>query len=157
MPNTKTANTALLNDLIRINNDRIEEYQTAKRQWQDMDEDTIDLFSEMIGQSRHFVAGLKAELAKNTEAGAININSAGNVYRNWMDINKSIASNEWQNVMNAFELRETAAQKAYEAALCYGDITEEMRSVIQLQKSELWDSYFLIKKFRDRKVLSKTA
>lgn len=150
------ANIQVLTDLIRINYDRIEEYQVAKKNVDATDEDIIDLFSEMIGQSRHFLASLKAELMKAGVNIIPGIVVTGQLYSNWVDINESINSNEWHHILNAFELRENAAQKAYEAALFATDLTEDMQSMIRLQKSELWDSYFLIKKFRDTKALVKT-
>lgn len=149
-------NRQVLNDLVRINYDRIEEYQAAKKDVAEMDEDIIDLFSEMIGQSRHFLAGLKAELMKAGEKNIPGNIITGQLYSNWVDINASINGNEWHHILNAFELRENAAQKAYEAALCVTQLTEDMQSMIRLQKSELWDSYFLIKKFRDTRALVKT-
>ncbi len=149
------SNTQVMTDLIRINYDRIEGYQAAKKELDEMDEDMNDLFTEMIGQSRHFLAGLKSELMK---AGEKSIpGNTGQLYSNWVDINASINSNEWHHILNAFELRESAAQKAYEAALCATDLTEDMKSMIRLQKSELWDSYFLIKKSRDTRALRKTG
>ncbi len=149
-------NTQVLTDLIRINYDRIEGYQAAKKELDEMDEDMNDLFTEMIGQSRHFLAGLKSELMK---AGEKNMNgnmATGHLYSNWVDINASINNNEWYHILNAFELKENAAQKAYEAALCVTGLTEDMQSMIGLQKSELWDSYFLIKKSRDTRALVKS-
>lgn len=149
------SNIQVLTDLIRINYDRIEGYQAAKKELDEIDEDMNDLFTEMIGQSRHFLAGLKSELVK---AGEKNIPaSTGRLYSNWVDMNASINSNEWHHILNAFELRESAAQKAYEAALCATELTEDMKSMIRLQKSELWDSYFLIKKSRDNRALIKAG
>ncbi len=153
---TSMTNVQVLNDLVRINYDRIEGYQAAKKSVDEIDDDIIDLFTEMIGQSRHFLASLKAELMK---AGEKNMpgNLTGQLYSNWLDINASINCNVWHHILNAFELRESAAQKAYESALCMTDLTEDMKSMIRLQKSELWDSYFLIKKFRDKRALVRTA
>lgn len=148
------ASSQVLSDLIRINYDRIERYQAAKKEVDEQDEDMIDLFSEMIGQSRHFLAGLKSELAKISENTNTGVKTSGSLYSNWVDINASINSNEWHHILNAFELRENAAQKAYESALCVTDLTEEMKSMIRLQKSELWDSYFLIKKSRDKRAIA---
>lgn len=149
------SNIQVLTDLIRINYDRIEGYQAAKKELDEIDEDMNDLFTEMIGQSRHFLASLKSELVK---AGEKNIPaSTGQLYSNWTDINASINSNEWHHILNAFELRESAAQKAYEAALCATDLTEDIKSMIRLQKSELWDSYFLIKKSRDTRAVVRSC
>lgn len=151
--NKNAASTQVLSDLIRINYDRIERYQAAKEEVDVHDEDMIDLFTEMIGQSRHFLAGLKAELMKMDKS-IPGTKDSGPLYRNWADVTASINSNEWHHILNAFELRENAAQKAYESALHASDLSEDMKSMIRLQKSELWDSYFLIKKSRDKRALA---
>jgi len=74
----------ILNDLVKINNDRIEGYKTAVGELDHDDADLKSLFDRMIAQSMM----LKSDLAEEIEVlhGDIETGTTGNgkIYRAWM-------------------------------------------------------------------------
>src|SRR5690606_36266965 len=76
-----TSNTAeVLNDLIKINNDRIEGYQKAIEQLESNDTDLNNLFTGFIVQSRELKSALESEV--NTLGGEIEkgTTASGKIY-----------------------------------------------------------------------------
>jgi uncharacterized protein (TIGR02284 family) len=146
-----TENTIdVLNDLIRINNDRIEGYTKAEKETEKGNADLISTFQEMISQSNENVKDLRALIMKYNGTVATGTTALGQIYRAWMDVKDSLSTNERKTVLSACEFGEDAAQKAYRKALDENGLGEEARSLIALQKNRLHDSHDLIKSLRDR-------
>lgn len=140
----------VLNDLVRINHDRVEGYTKAE---QNTDKDNFDLlstFAKMKDQSNNYLQDLSALVIKYGGEVAEDSTTMGKIYRTWMDVQNAFTSDDRQVVLNECEFGEDAAQKAYKMALDETDITDEARSLITVQKSALKDSHDLIKAYRDR-------
>ncbi len=140
----------VLNDLVRINHDRIEGYTKAE---QNTDKDNFDListFGKMKNQSNDYLLDLSALVIKYGGEVAEDSTTMGKIYRTWMDVQNAFTSDERQVVLNECEFGEDAAQKAYKMALDETELTEEARSLIAMQKNALKDSHDLIKAHRDR-------
>ncbi len=76
----------ILNDLILINNDRVEGYQKAIDLLKDENADLKLLFQQKVNQSTRLKSELKqivAETGNKVETGTTN---SGKVYRVWMDV-----------------------------------------------------------------------
>jgi uncharacterized protein (TIGR02284 family) len=146
-----TENTIdVLNDLILINNDRIEGYTKAVKETDRENADLVKTFREMISQSNENAKGLKALVIKYNGTVATGTTAMGKIYRAWMDVKDSLSTNERKSVLAACEFGEDAAQKAYRTALDENGLGEEARSLIALQKNKLHDSHDLIRSLRDR-------
>jgi uncharacterized protein (TIGR02284 family) len=105
-----------LNDLVRINNDRIEGYGKAARQVKRNDLLKM-LFQEKAAHSRKFVLELKQYIQ---EAGGNQTNAttlSGKIYRGWMDIKNTFRPGNAPTILDSCEFGEEAALKAYELAL----------------------------------------
>lgn len=149
--NTVNNNTCdVLNDLIRINNDRIEGYQKASEEAKDNAVELGNTFENMINQSRNYVSDLSNLVTKYGGTLATGTTAMGKVYRAWMDVQITFSANDKKNILNACEFGEDAAQKAYRKALEEIELGEEARSLIAKQKNLLKDSHDLIKSYRDR-------
>jgi uncharacterized protein (TIGR02284 family) len=140
-----------LNDLIRINNDRIEGYEKAINETKDIDVDLKTLFRRMADQSRQNKAELIQEVQK--KGGNADTNSttnSGKIYRTWMSVKATFSGKDRKSVLAACEFGEDAAQKAYQEAL-ESDATMDVdvRQMIVKQKSNLKESHDLIKRHRD--------
>ncbi|MFT3682100.1 MAG: PA2169 family four-helix-bundle protein [Ferruginibacter sp.] len=142
----------VLNDLVKINNDRVAGYEKAKERAGGMQLDIIRLFNEMIDQSHLFADRLQSEILAYGGEVEKGTTIMGKVYRAWMDLKVTFSGDDRQSILNSCELGEDAAQKAYDSALEEEDITESAISLILLQKSELRDAHDRVKKFRDNKV-----
>ncbi len=140
----------VLNDLIKINNDRIEGYERGIKEAKDLDVDLIAVFNEMGDQSRKYVAQLVQEVGRLGGEAASDTTVSGKVYRVWMDLKAAITGKDRETVLGNCEYGEDVAQRAYEAALeSDAYMSTEIRQLITTQKSSLKESHDLIKKYRD--------
>ena len=142
----------VLNDLIRINNDRIEGYTKAEKESVDNTPDLISTFQDMVRQSKEYVSDLKATVLKTGGTVAEGSTFMGKIYRTWMDLRIAFSADDRKNILASCEFGEDAAQKAYKMALNETDLTEDARTLITVQKGELKNSHDLIKKYRDQQV-----
>jgi uncharacterized protein (TIGR02284 family) len=139
-----------LNDLIKINNDRIEGYEKAiKESAPDANNDS--LFDRMIEQSTTIRGELMDEVRRiggnSTKSDTTN---SGKLYRMWMDVKSTFAWNSKTSVLELCEFGEDAAQKSYKESLASADeMADGTRELIMAQKNRLKESHDLIKTKRD--------
>lgn len=139
-----------LNDLIKINNDRISGYQKAIEELKDSkDADLKMLFGQMITESE----GYKNELAQlvSTYGGEISEGTtmSGKLYRTWMDVKAVFTGGDRKTVLNNCEAGEDAALKAYQMALDDKDVMPATKDLIAKQHQALLVSHNKIKALRD--------
>lgn len=140
----------VLNDLIRINNDRIEGYQRANKEARDIDVDLRAIFTRMADESRQYAAELIQEVVKLGGEPAEGTTASGKIYRAWMDVKATFTGHDRQSVLASCEFGEDAAQKAYNTALeSDAEMTADVRQLIANQKASLKTSHDVIKKYRD--------
>ncbi len=140
--------TEVLNDLLKINNDRIEGYKKANKETED--EDLKNLFEDMEEESEEIVNALTKEIAElggTPDAGETT--NSGKIYRAWMDVKATFNGKDRKGILNACEFGEDAAQKAYNTALKDDELPLGIRSLIKSQQIELKLSHDSIKKLRD--------
>jgi uncharacterized protein (TIGR02284 family) len=141
----------VLNDLIRINNDRVEGYQKAISNTGEGDSDLRNLFTRMADESKNYLRELKNQVQRLGGEPASGTTSSGKVYRVWMDVKSGFSGSDRKSVLEECEYGEDAAQKAYDKALDPdNDLSPEVRSLIQQEKVGLRASHDTIKSYRDR-------
>jgi len=140
----------VLNDLIKINNDRIVGYEKAIAELPVADVDLKALFNSLVEQSER----LKTELQQHISAWENKVEeqttASGKIYRMWMDVKQTFAVNDRKAVLESCEYGEDAAQKAYREAEKEEGITTPARALIANQKTQLLASHDHIKQLRDR-------
>ncbi len=141
--------TGVLNDLILINNDRIEGYQRAKEELKEGNEDLKSLFTDMIEESHKLKMALATEVASSGEDIEQGTTNSGKIYRAWMDVKAAFSGNDRKAVLENCEFGEDAAQKAYQMALKEDDLPGHIHSLISDQKATLRVSHDKIKALRD--------
>ena len=147
-------NTAeVLNDLIQINNDRIEGYQKAIEQLEPTDTDLINLFTGFVTQSQELKSALQNEVSSLGEEIDTGTTASGKIYRAWMDIKAAFTGHDRQTALNNCEFGEDAAQKAYRTAETTDDLLPNARMLITNQKMELKSSHDKVKLLRDSEKL----
>jgi len=140
----------VLNDLIRINNDRVVGYERAIKESKDLDVDLIAIFNQMADQSRKYTAELTQQVTRLGGDPASDTTISGKVYRVWMDLKSAITGKDRETILGNCEYGEDVAQRAYEAALeSDAYMSTEIRQLITSQKGDLKTSHDLIKKYRD--------
>jgi uncharacterized protein (TIGR02284 family) len=140
----------ILNDLIRINNDRVEGYGKAIDELKDEDGDLKTLFQRYVSESRRYSEEMTAEVSRLGGDAANGTTNSGKVYRVWMDLKATIAGKDRKAILSNCEFGEDAAQKAYDTAL-NSDVEFEasLRDLIVRQKAGLKSGHDEVKRLRD--------
>lgn len=114
METLTTEQSELLNDLIAINNDRIEGYAKAIGLVDaEQDVDLISLFERLGQQSQQFKAQLTPLVASDGGKPAASDRAMGKLYRMWMDSRISIAGDDRKSILASCEKGEDVFKKVY--------------------------------------------
>ncbi len=149
MENTeKTAE--ILNDLVQINNDRIEGYEKAIENLKDEDQDLKSLFSSMIDESRNYRVALSNEINVFGVDTDDDTTASGKLYRAWMDVKAVFTGHDRKSVLENCEFGEDAAQTAYKTALSDETLPLYLKDFILDQKQQLKESHDQVKNLRDQ-------
>lgn len=144
--NEKVSET--LNDLLKINNDRVEGYGKAADETKDSD--LKMLFQDMADESKKIASSLTDEIENlGEEAEVESTTISGKIYRVWMGVKATFTGKDREAILNACEYGEDAAQSAYKTALEDDDLQGELREMIEEQKATLKTYHDLIKEKRD--------
>ena len=96
----------VLNDLIRINNDRIEGYHRANNEARDIDADLRAIFTRMADESRQYASELTQEVVKLGGEPATGTTASGKIYRAWMDVKATFTGHDRESVLASCEFGE---------------------------------------------------
>ncbi len=142
----------VLNDLVMINNDRIEGYEKAVKELKPDDQDLRSLFDHMIIESHQIKSDLVQELQVlhgDVENGTTEM---GKIYRGWMSL-KAIFSGESRHaILSNCEYGEDSAQKAYDKALETEKLPAFLREMFLNQQATLKASHDEIRDLRNQYV-----
>ncbi|CAN5582727.1 PA2169 family four-helix-bundle protein [soil metagenome] len=144
--------TQVLNDLLKINNDRIREYRKGIREIVDFDWRTI--FLTNIDESKKFgneLALAIINLGGNPETGSTT--TSGKIYRFWTELKDTFTGTDRESILNECEFVEDGVLLAYTRALEHEDLTIELNLLIKKQLASLRTAYVIINKYRDMGVL----
>jgi uncharacterized protein (TIGR02284 family) len=147
---------SILNDLVRINHDRVVGYEKGMDELQAEDADLRTLFQRYVTESRQYGQELTQEVSRLGGDPADGTTNSGKIYRVWMDLKAAITGHDRQTVLNNCEFGEDAAQKAYDTALNSDvEIEPSIRDLIVRQKAALKSGHDEIKRLRDMHKASK--
>jgi conserved hypothetical protein len=138
-----------LNDLVLINNDRVEGYQKAMEELRVEDADLRSVFQERIDQSRRFHTELVGEVVKLGEEVKEGTLASGKIYRAWMDVKAFFSGGDRKTILDNCEDGEDAAVRAYDEALDCEYLTPVQRALVISQHTEIKVSHDRIKAMRD--------
>lgn len=146
-------NIGLLNDLIAINNDRIEEYALAIDLLNtNRDLDIISLFEKIGQQSQQFKAALTPLLVREDERPTNTNNTKGEHYHMWKDTRIVITGNDRSSILASCEKAEAVFEKIYtniwqEAT----DLPEQLLGMIKSQSEVQKDAHAEVVALRDQR------
>jgi uncharacterized protein (TIGR02284 family) len=147
---TSEQTAEVLNDLIQINNDRIEGYERASKETAPGDADLRSLFDNMAAESRSYVNELTQQVSISGNEPADGTTVKGKIYRAWMDVKATFTGKDRKAILASCEYGEDAAQKAYDEALATdAELPTTLRQLITDQKASLRKSHNKIKAMRD--------
>jgi uncharacterized protein (TIGR02284 family) len=142
--------TGILNDLIRINQDRTEGYKKATDELKPSDIDLKTRFMNMATTSMQFSTELKSEVTKLGGKPVDDTTQSGKIYRVWMDIRSSASARDRKSILALCEFGEDAAQRAYDAALKSEDeLSSDIKQIVEAQQAALKAEHDVIKRYRD--------
>ena len=140
----------VLNDLIRINHDRVVGYEKAVDELKDEDADLRTLFQRYITESRQYGQELTSEVTRLGGDPADGTTNSGKIYRVWMDLKAAVTGHDRKTVLNNCEFGEDAAQKAYDTALnSETEFESSLRDLLVRQKAQLKVGHDEVKRLRD--------
>lgn len=113
----------LLNDLVKVNNDRILGYEKAADAIQDIYEVEIKtLFFKMAEESRHYRTSLSNVLTRLQGEPVHDSSTAGDIYRVWMGMKAAFTGNDVLVTLESCEFGENHALRVYRHVLQHKDI-----------------------------------
>lgn len=141
----------ILNDLVKINNDRIRGYEKAIENTDTMEAELKALYSRMMEESYDYNRELSELVIKLGGDPSDETTVPGKIYHAWMDVKATFSGNDTKSTLAACEFGEDAAQKAYEKALEREfPLPADVHAIIMRQKSLLKGSHDLVRQFRDQ-------
>ncbi len=134
--------TVVLNDLIKINNDRIICYQQAMDQSVNMDSDLKRLFKSIIAEGQEFKQELIDKIKQLDGSPKDGLTLSGMVHRAWLDLKVTFTGNTRNAMLSFCEYNEEMAQHAYKAALnVSAEMNKEVYELIENQIAALKRTY----------------
>ena len=135
-----------LNELVKINNDRIQGYEKAVEDNEDPQLD--DLFRHYIIQSQNFRSQLADHIVRIDGLAVSDVDATdttSKLHRVWIDIKTALTGKDRASVLSSVEFGENAAVEAYEDAIENDKIPAYIKEDLQKQLSELRESYSKMK------------
>ena len=139
-----------LNDLVLINNDRIEGYRKASENLEDKHTELTSLFNSLKEESFKNNQELKSEIFNLRGTPDTGTTVSGKLYRAWMDVKATFGGNDAASVLSSCEGGEDAAKAAYKSALESGDLAGDTASLVMRQQQVQLQGHDKIKALRDQ-------
>ncbi|HLI94394.1 MAG TPA: PA2169 family four-helix-bundle protein [Puia sp.] len=147
---TSKETASVLEDLIKINNDRIAGYEKALKDLKPEDSDLRMLFLKAIDQSRSIRTRLGTEIQTLGSSIPTDTSASGSIHRAWLDVKATFTGHGRKAILSSCEFGEDAIQKAYETALSSEHLPEYLSAVVLAEKQELMIVHNEIKALRDQ-------
>ncbi len=141
-----------LNDLVKINNDRIQGYEKAVEDNEDTQLD--DLFRHYIVQSQNFRSQLADHIVRidgTAVSDATSTDISSKIHRAWIDIKSAITGKDRDTVLSSVEFGENAAIEAYQDAIDKDHIPAHIKQDLQAQLSQLKQAHDRIQSIKGDK------
>ncbi|QXV65695.1 PA2169 family four-helix-bundle protein [Mucilaginibacter achroorhodeus] len=150
METTTEKSVEVLNDLIEINNDRIDGFTRASKDLGEGDLDLKAVFDKFASDSRKNVQELSAavgQLGGELETG----NSvSGTLHRAWIDVKATFSGHDRKAILDECERGEDAIKKAYQDALSEDNgLSPQFSELLTRQQQDINEGHDSIKALRD--------
>jgi len=138
----------VLNSLIEINNDRIEGYETASKETDEADLETM--FSQFAKTSQKCKQDLLNEVQKLGGKPEEGTRTTGKFFRAWMDVKAALTGKNRKLILDSCEYGEDKAVDTYKKALEDAeDLTSEQQNLINAQCTLIKADHDKVKSMRD--------
>lgn len=141
----------VINDLIKINNDRVAGFEKAGTDLEGDDNGLIAVFNKLAGESQQYVLELTDIAQQYGGEAAEGTSTSGDLHRAWIDIKATFTGSDLLAILNECERGEDAAKAAYRDALDpENELSPELVPVLQIQQQGITAGHDLIKSLRDQ-------
>ncbi len=147
MEETNQKSIDVLNNLLEINNDRIEGYNHAIKETDQAD--LKGLFAHLSATSHTCKQELIAEVQKLGGTPIEGTKATGKLYRVWMDVKAALTNKDRVAILNSCEFGEDVAVKNYEDSLKNYTMGSEIFTLITKQYNAIKADHDKIKSIRD--------
>ena len=147
MENEKSV--SVLNELIQINNDRIEGYETAAKETEDSD--LKSLFAHLQTTSQNNLNALRGEVMRLGGTPEEGTRVTGKFFRVWMDVKAALTGNDRKTILNSCEFGEDKALETYENTLEDNseNLSSEQLAMVREQQTHLRADHDRVRALRD--------
>jgi uncharacterized protein (TIGR02284 family) len=140
----------VINDLIKINNDRVAGFEKAGTDIEGDSHDLVTVFNKLAGESQQYVVELTGIAQQYGEA-ADGTSTSGDLHRAWIDIKATFTGSDLLAILNECERGEDAAKSAYRDALApENELDPELLNILQRQQQGIAEGQDLIKSLRNQ-------
>ncbi|WP_462265206.1 PA2169 family four-helix-bundle protein [Mucilaginibacter sp.] len=147
--NNASHTVEVLNDLVNINNDRINGYEKATKKIGDGHEDLKAIFTRIIGESHHNKMALGTEIQTFRKDIEDTNTTSGDLHRTWLSVKAFFTSDNEKSVLEECETGEDAIKKAYTTAIEDEELPAYVKDILSEQQQKILASHNEIKALRD--------
>jgi uncharacterized protein (TIGR02284 family) len=149
MKQTNEKSINQLNNLIEINNDRIQGYEKAAKETKD--NDLKSLFTDFALHSSANKSELSVFVLSNGGEPTEATKTTGKIFRAWMDVKAALSGNDRKTILASCITGEDAALETYdEVSKSDAPFSDNIRAVISRQRAGLQKDYDQIKTLRNK-------
>ncbi len=131
-----------LNDLVRINHDRVRGWELAIKDSEGVDVDIKTMSHQKISDSKGYLQVLEGFVRQMGGTPATDSTVSGKLFRVWMDFKATITGKDREAILNSCAFGEKAAVEAYEEALATdAHLPDNVRKAITEQKTHIQASH----------------
>jgi uncharacterized protein (TIGR02284 family) len=139
----------VINDLIKINNDRVAGFEKAANDLEEDNKYLVAMFNKLAGESQQYVVELTG-IARQYGEAADGTSTSGDLHRAWIDIKATFTGSDTLAILNECERGEDAAKSAYRDALDpENELGPELADILQRQQQAITEGHDLIRSLRD--------
>ena len=140
----------VLNKLIEINNDRIEGYETASKETEEILE-LKTLFTQLAQTSQECNGELIDEVNQLGGDPVEGTKTSGKFFRAWMDVKSALTGKDRKAILNSCEYGEDVAVNTYKKVLENNtdDLTEDQLAMVEEQHDMIKADHDMVKSLRD--------
>lgn len=148
---TSEKSVDVINDLIKINNDRSAGFEKAVQDLENGNGELIAVFNRLAGESREYANELTGIARQYYGDVAEGTSTSGDLHRAWISFKSTFTGNDAAAILDECERGEDAAKSAYKDALDESnELTFEVAGVLQRQQEGIIAGHDLIKNLRDQ-------
>ena len=150
METTFEKSVEVLNDLIEINNDRIDGFNRAAKDLGEGDAVLKAIFEKFASDSRQNVQELSAAVGQAGGEVETGNTATGTIHRAWLDVKATFTGHDRKSILEECERGEDAIKKAYRDALSEDNgLAPQFATVVAQQQQVINEGHDTIKALRD--------